>query len=84
MKFLVLEVQSDVAIKKCSSIQGWVNTDSCKEANKIIAEKLLGEGLVVISVIECAQTEKDDYFAPCKSLDAFLCAEKDGIAIRYC
>lgn len=49
----------------------------------IAADKLDVDGWEIVNVIEWEHTEKDDYFAPCSSLDAFICAEKDGIAVRY-
>lgn len=41
------------------------------------------EGFKILTILECEKTEKDDYFAPCQSLDVFMRAEKEGVAIRY-
>ena len=79
----MLEIQSKDCGNKYSGAQAWVKASTQEDAYMIIAEKMEAEGFKILTILECEKTEKEDYFAPCKSLDAFICAEKEGIAIRY-
>ena len=59
----------------------WVDTHDLDEAKSKALDKLEQEGVEVLSVVEVAVTDKSDYFPPCTSLDTFVRAETEGIAI---
>ena len=59
----------------------WVDTHDLDEAKSKALDKLEQEGVEVLSVVEVVVTDKSDYFPPCTSLDTFVRAETEGIAI---
>ena len=61
----------------------WINTDDINSAQTTALEKLTQEEIEVISIIEITETERSDYFPPCVSLDTFMCAEREGVAVLY-
>ena len=61
----------------------WINTDDINSAQTTALEKLIQEEIEVISIIEIIETNKSDYFPPCTSLDTFICAEREGVAVLY-
>ena len=61
----------------------WVNSNHHEPAEALAIKQLIADGYEINTVIENTITHKDDYFPPCTSLDAFLRAERDGIAILY-
>lgn len=61
----------------------WVDTHDHDEAKSKALDKLEQEGVEVLSVVEVVATDKSDYFPPCTSLDTFVRAEAEGIAILF-
>ncbi|MDH5571015.1 MAG: hypothetical protein OEY89_04565 [Gammaproteobacteria bacterium] len=61
----------------------WINTDDINSAQTIALNRLNQEGIEVTSTVEIIETDKGDYFPPCSSLDAFMQAELEGIAVLY-
>lgn len=83
MMFLVLEARKDYGNKERIMVQAWIRT-SCREQARTAAEQQLHiDNCSIIKLIECTSTTRDDYFPPCRSLDAYLEAEQHGIALRY-
>jgi hypothetical protein len=83
MIFLVASIQGLDAGKPSSTLQAWVNTDSHDQALATINDLIATEGGQILSIIESTVTIQDDYFPPCKSLDAYMEAELEDIALRY-
>ena len=60
----------------------WVNQSEPDDAESLARETVDRSGWVVVSLDDVSQTTKDDYFAPCPSLDAFNLASREGSASR--
>ena len=75
--FLVLEIQSKDSGNKYSGAQAWVKASTQEDAHMIISKKMEAEDFKILTILECEKTGKEDYFEPCKSLDAFICAERE-------
>ena len=58
-----------------------MDTHDLDEAKSKALDKLEQEGVEVLSVVEVVVTDTSDYFPPCTSLDTFVRAETEGIAI---
>lgn len=82
MIFLALEVQSTKHTDICHSLNAWINVDSQPEAMGILHEELSLEGWALIRLLDSSTTVESDYFAPCKSLDAFKEAQTKQFAYR--
>lgn len=61
----------------------WVDVADQTEAEQRARAALSEHGHVVTEILENALTSRDDYFPPCKSLDAFEQAEREGLALIY-
>lgn len=61
----------------------WVNTHDATVAETLARQALREAEHSIQRIIEAIPTEKDDYFAPCTSLDAFVRAELEGICVLY-
>ena len=61
----------------------WVNNNNTESAEAQATKKLSSDGYKIKEHIETTPTQKDDYFPPCNSLDTFIQAEQDGIAVLY-
>ena len=83
MIFSVFQIVSNTDNTSISIAQVWIDTLKLDEAMSLAAQALETDGWCMRKLIEITTTTKDDYFSPCQSLDAFLRAEQDGLAIRY-
>ena len=84
MIFLVIDAVSSGDVAKQVKVNAWVNTDSQAEARSIAEKHLSLAAWAVREIVECTVTREDDYFPPCKSLDAYKKAQANGvIALRY-
>ncbi len=83
MMYLVLDIQSTAHLDNCSQLQAWVNVKNHSDAISVITDELTEMGWVVTDIIESTITQETDYFAPCKSLDAFNEARKSLLALRF-
>lgn len=81
--YLVLDVQSTSHTEQCTQLNAWVNVNSHNDAMSVLCDELSVLGWVVTDIIECTSTEASDYFAPCKSLDAFNEARQGLLALRF-
>lgn len=79
----MLDVQSTGHTETCSRLNAWVNVSSVNEAMSILNEELSLLGWAVTDIIESTVTNESDYFAPCKSLDAYNEAQKTLLALRF-
>lgn len=61
----------------------WVDEDDADIAETQARNLLMDAGCTIQLIIENITTDKDDYFPPCTSLDAFIRAEQHGIAVLY-
>ena len=83
MMYLVLAIKSTTDIDNTSQLSAWVNVETHNDALAILSEELSIRGWVVTDVLESMVTDETDYFAPCKSLDAFNEASKGLLALRF-
>ncbi len=83
MIIILFEIQLTRASKGYTSARVWVNHDSHESAEDLATRQLVSDGCSHIRAIENTTTHKDDYFAPCTSLDAFIRAEQEGISVLY-
>ncbi len=83
MIYLVLEIQSTAHLDNCSQLQAWVNVNNHLDAISILTDELTEMGWVVTNIVETTPTQETDYFAPCKSLDAFNEARNSLLALRF-
>lgn len=83
MIYLVLDVQSTAHTDNCSQLSAWVNVYTHNDAISILNEELSLQGWAVTKVIESSATEENDYFSPCKSLDAFNEAKTGLFSLRF-
>lgn len=61
----------------------WVDKSDADMAEVLAISLLKDAGCTIKCIIENTTTTKDDYFPPCTSLDAFMLAEQDSIAVLY-
>lgn len=83
MILVVFEIRPRQGATPATAAKAWVNTRDPAAAETLAAQKLQDAGYEILGVIENMPTEKGDYFAPCKSLDAFELALKEGSSILY-
>ncbi len=83
MMFLVLEIQSTQHLDDCSQLSAWVNVSNQQDALLTLSEELSTQGWAITNIVECTKTLQDDYFPPCKSLDAFNEACEHHLALRF-
>jgi len=83
MMYLVLDVQSTEHTDKLQQLHAWVNVSAQNEALSILGEELSLQGWSIIDIIESTTTSETDYFAPCKSLDAYNEAAQGLYALRF-
>jgi len=83
MMYLVLDVLSTEHSDTARQLHAWVNVSTQSEAMTILGDELAQNGWSMANVVEVTTTTKDDYFAPCKSLDAFNEASQGLYTIRF-
>ena len=83
LMYLVLDVQSTGDVEETSTVNAWVNANTQGEAMNIVSDELGLLGWAITDVIESTTTDESDYFAPCKSLDAYHEATKGLYSIRF-
>ena len=83
MIFLLFEIQLSANNQHYKTARVWVNDNQHESAQALATTKLSADGCIIITIIENTTTQKDDYFPPCSSLDAFILAEQNGIAVLY-
>jgi len=80
MVLVICTIKSDNELFS-NNVKAWVDTDDLEEAKIKTLHKLAQEGMEVLTIVEAVKTERNDYFPPCTSLDTFIRAEQEGIAI---
>jgi len=83
MILIIAEIHLPTNTEAYTLAKIWVNNNNDNEAETLALTKLTDDGCSGIRIIEATATEKDDYFAPCTSLDAFIRAQQEHIAIIY-
>ena len=83
MTLLIFEIQKIESNKHFSIAKVWVNDENYELSEVQAIQKLTEDGCIINSILEITATQQDDYFAPCTSLDAYMLAERDGIAVIY-
>ena len=83
MTLLLFEIQKIESNRHLSIAKVWVKDENHELSEDKAIQKLTEDGCIIDSIIEITTTQKDDYFAPCASLDAYMLAESDGIAVIY-
>ena len=81
MILLIAHAMANAAADADQTIKVWVDTQDLHLAEQRARVKLQAEGFMSIRFSDVVTTERDDYFAPCTSLDAFELAVRTGIAI---
>ena len=83
MMYLVIDVLSTEHNDTARQLQAWVNVMTQSEAMDILGDELAQQGWSMTNVVEITTTTKDDYFAPCKSLDAYNEASLGLYTLRF-
>lgn len=83
MILILFEIQQATCNPQHKVAKVWVNSNHHESAEALANKQLVADGYKINAVIENTTTHQGDYFPPCTSLDAFLKAERDGIAILY-
>ena len=83
MTLLLFEIQKIELGEHFSIAKVWVNDDNHQLSEDRAVKKLSEDGCTIDSIIEITATQQEDYFAPCSSLDAYMLADRDGIAVIY-
>ena len=83
MTLLLFKIQKIESDKHHSIAKVWVKDENHELSEDKAVRKLTEDGCTIDSIIEITATQKDDYFTPCSSLDAYTLAERDGIAVIY-
>lgn len=83
MTLLLYEINKIESGKGYTVAKVWVKDENHEFSEDKAVKKLIDDGCTINSVIEITTTQQDDYFAPCTSLDAYMLAEREGIAVLY-
>ena len=80
MYLVVFEITPN---KECTSsmVKVWVNSDDPVVAEQRAHTHLQHKGIHAVSMIDVIETDRTDYFPPCKSLDTLVRAEIEGVAV---
>lgn len=82
MILAILKIKSSTNTSS-NTAKVWINTDDIDSAQTMALNTLKQEKIEVISIIDIIETDKSDYFPPCTSLDTFMLAELEGVAVLY-